>query len=141
MNKQMDSKKLSELADVFCAWAKALNDYRFERKRQQSINEKDYQILGGQVKQLLNAGEKMKVMSTLLVPKEAAKSLEKLQNISSQIEKSIKGYENIQKVITLTTGLANLGSAIIKKDISGIHNQVQDLLGIWKNEPDSGKTS
>ncbi|MFC4872469.1 hypothetical protein [Negadavirga shengliensis] len=134
MDANLDAKKLSELADVLCNWAKALNDYRFEKKQEHQISEGDYNKIGVKVKQLLNAAEKMKVMSTLLVSKEVARSLEQIGKVSSEMAKTIRGLGSVQKIISLATGLAELGSAIIQKDASGIQEQVQELLVLWKNE-------
>lgn len=120
------------LANDFLALAQSIGDFRYENWNE--LSDMQNKQLGSFQRSILNAGEDILALSTVLIMNDVEDSLNSINRIASQIKSNIKFLKNIQKAIDVASAIATFGSAIISKDPQGISSGLDAVINAWKDD-------
>jgi hypothetical protein len=98
------------------------------------LSKADNQNLGGLQWSILNYGEDVLALSTVLVMNDIADSLNRVDDITTQIKSNIQQLKNIQKVISVATAIVTFGAAVISKNPQTIASTLDGLFDAWKQK-------
>jgi lipid II:glycine glycyltransferase (peptidoglycan interpeptide bridge formation enzyme) len=124
------SDEARDLSDNFYELAKETGDFRHDNLNILSASDK--QKLDDSISSMLDYGQNMLVLSTILVKDEVKESLEQINKITSEIKGNIKKLQNIQKGIDLTTAIVTLGIAIISNNPKSVISALKGLGTSWE---------
>ncbi len=128
---KLTSKQANRLANDFLGLAQAIGDFRY--KNWDSIPKAKNKKLGDLQWSILNYGEDIIALSTTLVMEEAAQSLERINQITLEINKNILHLKDIQKGIDLAAAIVTLGAAILSKQPVTITSAISGVVDTWYN--------
>ncbi|HXS55893.1 MAG TPA: hypothetical protein VN726_07195 [Hanamia sp.] len=129
---KLTAQQANILANNFLGLAQAIGDYRYENWA--TLSKGDNQKLGTLQRAILNYGEDVLALSTVLVMNDVADSLNRVNDITAQIKSTIQKLKNIQKVINVATAIVSFGAAIISKDPQTISTTLDSVFDAWKQK-------
>ncbi|MEP6626712.1 MAG: hypothetical protein ABJA32_01965 [Ginsengibacter sp.] len=129
---KLTAQQASILANNFLGLGQAIGDYRYENWT--TLSKADNQNLGGLQWSILNYGEDVLALSTVLVMNDVADSLNRVNDITTQIKSTIQKLKNIQKVISVATAIVTFGAAVISKNPQTISTTLDGLFNAWKQK-------
>jgi hypothetical protein len=129
---KLTAQQANILANNFLGLAQAIGDYRYENWA--TLSKGDNQKLGTLQRAILNYGEDVLALSTVLVMNDVADSLNRVNDITAQIKSTIQKLKNIQKVINVATAIVSFGAAIISKDPQTISTTLDGVFDAWKQK-------
>lgn len=129
---KLNAQQASILANNFLGLGQAIGDYRYENWT--TLSKADNQNLGGLQWSILNYGEDVLALSTVLVMNDVADSLNRVNDITTQIKSTIQKLKNIQKVISVATAIVTFGAAVISKNPQTIGTTLDGLFDSWKQK-------
>ncbi len=129
---KLTAQQANILANNFLGLAQAIGDYRYENWA--TLSKGDNQKLGTLQRAILNYGEDVLALSTVLVMNDVADSLNRVNDITAQIKSTIQKLKNIQKVINVATAIVSFGAAIISKDPQTISTTLDGIFDAWKQK-------
>lgn len=127
----LTSEQANMLSNDFLGLAQSIGDYRYQNWNE--LSDVQNKQLGSFQRSILNAGEDILALSTVLVMNDVDTSLNRINTITSQIKSNIKFLKNIQKVINVASAIATLGSGIISKDPQAISSGLDAVMNSWKD--------
>ena len=127
---QLTMQQASDLAHQFLALAQSIGDFRYRHWKDLS-NGQD-QKLASLHRSVLNYGEDILALSTVLVMDDVSKSLASVKEVTLQIKSTLGSLADIQKGIDLTASIVTLGAAIISRDPLAVEVAVEGLVRNWK---------
>lgn len=128
---KLTSAQANALANDFLGLAQAIGDYRFENWN--TISKSQNQQLGELQWSILNYGEDILALSTVLVMDDVKASLDQIDNITLEIKSTIQQLKNVQKVINVASAIITFGGAVISKDPAAIKSGLQGFIETWKS--------
>ena len=129
---KLNAQQASILANNFLGLGQAIGDYRYENWT--TLSKADNQNLGGLQWSILNYGEDVLALSTVLVMNDVADSLSRVDNITTQIKSTIQNLKNVQKVISVVPAIGTFGAAVISKNPQAIGTSLDGLFDAWKQK-------
>ncbi len=127
---RLTSQQAYELASNFLGLAQAIGDFRFDNWN--SLTKTQNRKLGNFQWSILNHGEDILALSTVLVMDDVQDSLNNIKEITDEIKNSIESLENVQKAINVAASIVTLGAAIISKNPQSIIDSIQGLAETWE---------
>ena len=121
----LNSRQAFDLANNFLGLAQAIGDFRYDNWY--SLSKSENQKLGNLQWSILNSGEDILALSTVLVMDDVQASLEKINNITSQIKGTIHALKDIQKGIDIAAAIVTLGASIISRNIQSITDAINSV--------------
>ncbi len=109
-----DIQQVFLLSDNFHAMGNALGDYIKQNKTKLSDDERN-SLLDQQISLLQQAAD-INMSGTALVFDDIRQSLDQLDNITKEIEQSVKKALAVQNAINIATSIVELGNAILSKN-------------------------
>jgi hypothetical protein len=128
---KLTSAQANALANDFLGLAQAIGDFRYDNWNEMSKTQN--QQLGKLQWSILNYGEDILALSTVLVMDDVEASLDKINDITLEIKSTIQQLKNIQKVINVAAAIITFGGAIISKDPSSVKTGLQGVIDSWKS--------
>lgn len=129
---KLTSAQANALANDFLGLAQAIGDFRYDNWNEMSKPQN--QQLGKLQWSILNYGEDILALSTVLVMDDVKASLDQINDITLEIRSTIQKLKNIQKVINVAAAIITFGGAIISKEPSSIKSGLQGLIDSWKDK-------
>lgn len=129
---KLTAQQASSLANNFLGLAQSIGDFRYDNWT--TLSKSDNQKLGALQRSILNYGEDVLALSTVLVMNDVADSLTRVNDITAQIKSTIQKLKNIQKVINVATAIVSFGAAIITKDPQAINTSLDGVFDAWKQK-------
>ncbi len=123
---KLTAEQANELANNFLGLAQAIGDYRFSKWN--DLSKSQNQQLGNLQWSILNSGEDMLALSTVLVMDDVQDALGKIDGITQQIGGVIAHLQKIQDVINVAASIVTLGAAIVSKNPQSIAGGIQGVL-------------
>lgn len=127
---KLTSQQANDLANNFLGLAQAIGDFRYQNWN--ALSKAENQKLGNSQWSILNYGEDILALSTILVMDDVQTSLTQINDITTQIEGTIKNLQNIQKGINVAASIVTLGAAIISKNPQSITDSISGVVETWK---------
>ena len=127
---KLTSRQAYDLANNFLGLAQAIGDFRYSNWY--LLSKADNQMLGDLQWSILNSGEDILTLSTILVMDDVSESLEKINNITTRIKVNIHTLQNIQKGINIAASIVTLGAAIISKNARSVADAIDGLAKAWE---------
>lgn len=127
---KLTSQQANDLANNFLGLAQAIGDFRYENWN--VLSKAENQRLGNSQWSILNYGEDILALSTILVMDDAQTSLTQINDVTTQIKGTIKNLQNIQKGINVAASIVTLGAAIISKNPQAIVDSISGVVETWK---------
>jgi cell division protein ZapA (FtsZ GTPase activity inhibitor) len=122
---KLTSRQAYDLANNFLGLAQAIGDFRYNNWY--LLSKDDNQKLGDLQWSILNSGEDILALSTILVMDDVSESLEKINGITAMIKGNIHTLQNIQKGINIAASIVTLGAAIISKNARSVTEAIDGL--------------
>jgi hypothetical protein len=122
---KLNTAEANELAMHFLALAQSIGDYRFRNWKR--LSRKENHKLGNFQWSVLNFGEDMLALSTVLVMDDIENSLAAIGDLTKKVEQTLSGLGKIQKIINCAAAIVSMGGAIIAKDPSAIEKAIENL--------------
>lgn len=132
----LTSKQITELADQFLAFAKAVGDYRIHHDEELTASQK--KDIRSYHKQLLSRADEFYTSSAILVMDEIETSLKSIKDVTAKIEKTYLHLVNIQKAIDIAAACVKMGVSIFSLNTANISQSLSELLSLFA-EPKSIK--
>ena len=126
----LTAEQAAELAKNFLGFAQCIGNYRFSNWKK--LSETENQELADKQWSILNAGEDMLALSTTLLIQEADKTLEKINSLTSDLNKTILQIKKVQKVINIGAAVIQLAAVIIGKQPLAIPGALGNLVNAIK---------
>lgn len=126
----LTSIQANALSSDFLGLGQAIGDFRFDNWNE--LSQPQNQQLGNLQWSILNYGEDVLALSTVLVMDDVQTSLDKVNNITAEIKSTIQQLKDIQKVINVAAAIVTFGGAVISKNPSSISTSFQGLIDSWK---------
>lgn len=127
---KLTSAQANALANDFLGLAQAIGDFRYDNWS--TLSKTQNQQLSNLQWSILNYGEDVLALSTVLVMDDVQASLDQINSITIEIKTTIQQLKDIQKAISIAAAIVTLGGAIISKDPSAIKGGVQGVIDSWK---------
>ena len=127
----LSAQQAGALAANFLAIAQSIGDYRFANW--DTLDDAQNKQLGSLQRSILNAGEDVLALSTVLIMDDVSDSLSKINEVTTQIKEGLRFLKNIQKVVNIAAAAASLGSGVLSKNPQTISNGISSLVDSWKN--------
>ncbi|HMI65587.1 MAG TPA: hypothetical protein VK517_06100 [Cyclobacteriaceae bacterium] len=127
---QLTSQQADDLANQFLALAQAIGDFRYNHWN--DLSRVQHNRLASQHWSVLNYGEDILALSTVLIMDDIAPSLASIKKISGQIKSSLGTLKDIQKGIDISAAIVTFGAAIISKSPIAIGEAIDDLVQRWR---------
>lgn len=128
---KLTSAQANALANDFLGLAQAIGNFRYDNWNEMSKTQN--QQLGKLQWSILNYGEDILSLSTVLVMDDVQASLDKINDITLEIRSTIQKLQNVQKVINVAAAIISFGGAVISKDPSAIKTGLQGVIECWKS--------
>ena len=126
---KLTSQQANELANNFLGLAQAIGDFRYNNWF--SLSKSENQMLGSLQWSILNSGEDILALSTILVMDDVQASLDKINNITTQIKSNIHALKDIQKGIDIAAAIVTLGASVISRNIQSINDAIAGVAEAW----------
>ena len=127
----LTSKQANSIADTFKGIAKEVGDYRMNNYDRMSPTQRiDIENLQDNI---LEQADKLYTESATLVMNDIQNSLATIENVTTEIQETIHGLQDIQKAIDIASSVLNLGAAILSKDPQSIGKTIIELVKIVKD--------
>ena len=126
---KLTSQQANNLANNFLGLAQAIGDFRYNNWN--SLSKAENQRLGNFQWSILNNGEDILALSTVLVMDDVQTSLTQINNVTTQIKGTISTLQNVQKGINLAAAIVTLGAAIISKNPQSIVDAISGVVDTW----------
>ncbi len=126
----LTSIQANELSNDFLGLGQAIGDFRYNNWNE--LSQPQNQQLSNLQWSILNYGEDVLALSTVLVMDDVQTSLDKINNITVEIKSTIQQLKNIQKVINVASAIVTFGGAVISKSPSSIGTALQGIVDSWK---------
>ena len=136
----MDSftaEQASTLANYFLQLAQVVTDFKFTNWNMLHDDQKSK--LGKMQQTILSDGQDMLALSTTLVMDDIQDSLAQLHDLTSSIQKTMAGLNNINKGITIIATIISLSGAILSRDPKAITSAVQNLTTVYQSSVSNSK--
>ena len=127
---KLTSQQANELANNFLGLAQAIGDFRYNNWF--SLSKSENQMLGSLQWSILNSGEDILALSTILVMDDVQASLDKINNITTQIKSNIHALKDIQKGIDIAAAIVTLGASVISRNIQSINDAIAGVAQVWE---------
>jgi len=127
---KLTSRQAYDLANNFLGLAQAIGDFRYSNWY--LLSKADNQMLGDLQWSILNSGEDILTLSTILVMDDVSESLGKINDITARIKGNIHTLQNIQKGINIAASVVTLGAAIISKNARSVTDAIDGLAKAWE---------
>ncbi len=128
---ELTSTQASALSNDFLGLAQAIGDFRYDNWN--NMPQAQNQQLSNLQWSILNYGEDVLALSTVLVLDDVQTSLDQINEITVEIKTTIQQLKDVQKAIGLASAIVTFGGAIISKDPSAIKTGLQGLIDCWKS--------
>ncbi|GEM_PF-1086360 len=125
----LTSKQITELADQFLAFAKAVGNYRIQHDEE--LNPSQKKDLKSYHKQLLNRSDELYTTSAALVMDEIETSIESIKSVTSRLEKTYQQLQNIQKAIDIAAACVKMGVSIFSLNTAEVSQSLSELAGLF----------
>lgn len=130
---KLTTQQLTELGDDFLAFAQAIGDYRIANRA--TLNKKNNEQLKNFHWTLLNyADDFYTTSSKLIIDNNVQASLDAINDVTGEINKTLKNLSKIQKAIDIAEAGVTLGAAIFSKNPQSITDAITNLLKSWKKK-------
>lgn len=127
----LTSKQANSIADTFKGIAKEVGDYRMKNYDKMSpIQRIDIDNLQDNI---LEQADKLYTESATLVMNDIQNSLATIEKVTTEIQGTIHGLQDIQKAIDIASSVLNLGAAILSKDPQSIGKSIVEIVKIVKD--------
>lgn len=126
------SQQLTALGDNFLAFAQAVGNYRMENRA--LLSDDENQQVRSMQRTLLNYADDLFTTSAILVMDETEDTLDKINEVTTDINKTYHKLQNVQKAINVAGAGVTLGAAIFSKNPQAIAGAVKGLVHSWKEE-------
>jgi|SRR6185437_5938938 len=126
----LTSIQANELSNDFLSLGQAIDDFRFANWNE--LSQPQNQQLSDLRWSILDYGEDIFALSTVLVMDDVQSSLDKINNITVEIKSTIQQLKNIQKVINVAAAIVTFGGAVISRSPSSIGTALQGIVDSWK---------
>ncbi len=126
----LTSIQANALSNDFLGLAQSIGDFRYDNWNKMSPSQ--YQQLGSFQWSIMNYGEDIFALSTVLVMDDVQTSVDKINNITVEIKSTIQQLKDIQKVINVAAAIVTFGGAVISKSPSSIGTTLQGVIDSWK---------
>lgn len=127
---KLTSRQAYDLANNFLGLAQAIGDFRYNNWYE--LSKSDNQKLGDLQWSILNSGEDILALSTILVMDDVRESLERINDITARIKGNIHTLQNIRKGINIAASIVTLGAAIISKNARSVTDAIDGLAKAWE---------
>ncbi len=128
----LTSQQASDLSNFLLELNKSIEDFRFDPNKKLSDSQK--QNLDNYMDQISDCGQKILALSVTLAMDDVQMSLTKIENISKQINSTLKTLKDIQKGIEVAGSVAALGLAIIDKNTQNIGSAISGIYNTWNTK-------
>jgi hypothetical protein len=122
---KLSSKQARDLSQQFLRFAQIVGDYRFSNWDE--LSKQENETLASCQWSLLNAGEDMLAVSTVLILNDAEFEIKQLNEITDNIKHAVHTLKQVQKVINIAAAGVSLGAAIISGSPQAIYEAFQNL--------------
>jgi hypothetical protein len=127
---RLTSHEAKDLANQFLALAQAIGDWRYNHWSE--LSETQRQQLANHHRSVLEYGEEVLALSTVLVMEDVSNSLSAIKSVSGKITASLGTLADIQKGIDVAAAVVTLGAAIVSKNPLAIGGAIEGLVEGWK---------
>lgn len=126
----LTSQQAADLGKYFLEINGYIEDFRFDSTIPLSNEQK--QQLDDLLDQNSRFGQDILALSTKLIMDDVRESMEKIKNITGEIQSTLKTLKNIQKGINIAASVVTLGAAIISKNPGIITGAIKELVNACK---------
>ena len=126
---QLTAQQLNALSVQFREIANTILDYRIAHPLLPA-DDADLEMLQNSI---LDSATALATQSAIQAGSEAAEAIKTLINVTGEIKTTIKGLENVTKVINIAAAVLKVAVCLTKVDFGGIKNGVKDLVDSLKN--------
>jgi hypothetical protein len=127
---RLTSQQASDLANQFLALAQTIGDFRYRRWNE--LSKAQHHQLASQHWSVLNYGEDVLSLSTVLVMDDVSNSLSAIKAVTGKIKATLERLDDIQQGIDTAAVMVTLGAAIISRNPLAIGGAIKGLVDGWK---------
>jgi S-methylmethionine-dependent homocysteine/selenocysteine methylase len=127
---KITAKEITQIADNLVSIARVLGDYIIQH--QLSVKGK----LGNLHAAILEEANKLYLLSALEIGKEVHRSIEDLNDLTTEIQETFEKLTELKLMVNLATLVLNVSTAIASGDLKGFVQAIKDLKSLLRPEED-----
>jgi hypothetical protein len=127
---QLTSQQANELANQFLALAQSIGDFRY--RHWSELSKTQHQLLASQHGSVLNYGEEILSLSTVLIMNDVANAIASIKTITAKVKSTLGSLSEVQDGINIAAAVVTLGAAIVSKNPLAVAGAIEGFAKLNK---------